>query len=64
MALFNVKVKWAEYILYIVLNEETALIIFNSEVILKAVRDKAIIKMFSLKIRNVIIKSLVYKREL
>jgi hypothetical protein len=64
MALFNAKVKWAEYVLYVVLNEGTALIIPNSEVTLKAVRDEAIIKVFSLEICNAITESPVRKREL
>ena len=64
MALFNAKVKWAERVLHVVLNEGTKLIIPNSEVTLKGVRDEAIIKVFGPEIHNAISESPVRKTEL
>lgn len=64
MALFNAKVKWAERVLHVVLIEGTKLIIPNSEVTLKGVRDEAIIKVFGPEIHNAISESPVRKTEL
>jgi hypothetical protein len=53
-----------EHVLYVILKEGITLIISHSEVTLKGVLDKVIIKRFGLEIHDAIIKSLVYKREL
>jgi hypothetical protein len=50
--------------LHIILKEGITLIILHFKATLKGVLNKAIIKVFSLKIYNIITKNLIYKREL
>ncbi|KAK2796024.1 hypothetical protein FQN50_009644 [Emmonsiellopsis sp. PD_5] len=64
MALFNAKVKWAEQVHHIVLDQGTTLIVPNSEVTLKGVRDEAIIMVFGHEIHKAINESPVHRREL
>ncbi|KAH8770260.1 hypothetical protein BGZ57DRAFT_765278, partial [Hyaloscypha finlandica] len=51
-------------VLYIILKEGITLIILYSKVTLKGVLDKAIIKVFSPKIYDIITENPIYKREL
>lgn len=64
MALFGAKVKWAEQVLHLVLNEGITLIIPNSEATLKGVKDEAIIEIFGTEIYGAITESPVHRREL
>jgi hypothetical protein len=64
MTLFNAKVKWAERVLHVVLNEGTTLIIPNSEITLKGVPDVAIFKVFGPEIYDAITECPIHRREL
>ncbi|EER39905.1 conserved hypothetical protein [Histoplasma capsulatum var. duboisii H88] len=64
MVLFSTKLKWANQVQHLVLNNGVTLIIPNSEVTLKGVTDEVIVSGFGPEIHDAITKNPIHRKEL